>query len=84
MAQDIPAILHILQSATRSWSVQVSAPAGPLEDPVREAPPSLMSRLAADSSLAPPSQQEDISRSDGESRRRSLSGQRRENGVGAD
>lgn len=39
MAQDIPAILHILRTATRSWSVQVSVPAGPLEDPVQEALP---------------------------------------------
>lgn len=85
MAHNIPAILHILWSATRSWNVQVSAPVGPLEDPVHEAPTNpLMSRLPADSSLAPPSQQEDISRSDGESRRLRLSGQRGENGGGAD
>lgn len=38
MAHRIPAILHILWSATRSRNVQVSVPAGPLEDPVQEPP----------------------------------------------
>lgn len=39
MAHDILAILHILRSATRPWSVQVSAPEGPLEDPEQETLP---------------------------------------------